>query len=167
VTASIATIREDHRWYYLAVRHLRMAFRLLRDGFADGAVFHSYHAYECVLSAFIAANGYPVPPEGWTSLRLPSGKPVKAYSSPQGPILDKHAHKARIVFFELLADQTKAYYATHARLRTFITYQDRNYALYYDPVSQRLPHQRYQATFTHGLLPILTQFAREVRVTLP
>lgn len=42
--------------------------------FADGAIFHTYHAYECVLSAFIAAHNYPVPPEGWTKLTSPSGK---------------------------------------------------------------------------------------------
>lgn len=140
-----------------------MASRLLRDGFADGAVFH---AYECLLSAFIATNGYPVPPEGWTTLHLPSGRIVKAYPSPHGVIPDKNAHKARIAFFDQLADRTKAYYATHTRLRTFITYHDRLDALYYDPISQRLLHQRYQSVFASGLLPTVAQFAREVRTVL-
>jgi hypothetical protein len=144
-----------------------MATRLLRSGFADGAVFHAYHAYECVLSAFIAANGYPVPPEGWTSLSLPSGKIIKAYPLPGGVIQDRNAHKARIVFFDQLADSTKGYYATHQLLRTFITYQDRLDALYYDPASKRLPHQRYLMPFTSGLLPVVERFAREVRMVLP
>lgn len=143
-----------------------MATRLLRDGFADGAVFHAYHAYECVLSAFIAANGYPVPPEGWTSLRLPSGKTVRAYTSPHGAIHDRSAHKARIVFFDQLTDPTKPYHATHLRLRRIITLQDRNDALYYDPNSNRLPHERYQPAFAAGLLPVVAQFAREVRAVL-
>lgn len=144
-----------------------MASRLLRDGFADGAVFHAYHAYECVLSAFIAANGYPVPPEGWTSLPLPSGKTVKAYGPPGGMIQDRSAHKARIVFFDQLADPTKPYHATHQRLRRIITLQDRNDALYYDPNSDRHPHHLYRSAFASGLLPLMTQFAREVRLVLP
>lgn len=144
-----------------------MASRLLSDGFADGAVFHAYHAYECVLSAFIAAKGYPVPPEGWTSLRLPSGKTVKAYQLPHGMIQDRSAHKARIVFFDQLADPTKPYHATHQRLRRIITLQDRNDALYYDPSSDRLPHEQFQSAFANGLLPVVAQFARGVRATLP
>ena len=144
-----------------------MATRLSRDGFADGAVFHAYHAYECVISAFIAANGYPVPPEGWNSLHLPSGKMVKAFAPPHGAIQDRNAHKARIVFFDQLSDPTKPYFATHQRLRTFITYQDRLDALYYDPVSNWLPHQRYPMLFAAGLLPVVAQFAREVRAILP
>lgn len=165
--ASVTAIQEDRQWYYLALRHLRMATRLLRDGFTDGAVFHAYHAYECLLSAFISTNGYPVPPAGKTSLRLPSGKTVKAYPSPHGAIPDLNAHKARIVFFEQLADRTNDYYTTHTVLRTFMTYQDRLDSLYFDPVSHRLPHQRYQSALVRDLLQILVRFAREVRVVLP
>jgi hypothetical protein len=167
VTAGIPSPREDRRWYYLALRHLRMASRLLRDGFADGAVFHIYHAYECVLSAFIAANGYQVPPDGWTSLVLPSGEKKHFYPSPAGDITDKNAHKARIAFFEQLADGSRPYYVIHTRLRTFITYQDRLNALYYDRNSDRLPHHQYLESFAAQLLPIVTQFALEVRTTLP
>lgn len=72
------------KWYGLALRHLRMASRLLDSGFSDGAIFHAYHAYECVLSAFITAHNYPVPPEGWTKLTSPSGKSILAYPSPRG-----------------------------------------------------------------------------------
>jgi HEPN domain-containing protein len=59
------------KWYGLALRHLRMASRLLDSGFADGTVFHAYHAYGCVLSALIAAKGYPVPPDGKTQTISP------------------------------------------------------------------------------------------------
>lgn len=67
------------KWYALALRHLRMASRLLDSGFADGAVFHTYHAYECVLSAFIAANGLPVPPDG--KEQLPGNRRIYGYRS--------------------------------------------------------------------------------------
>jgi HEPN domain-containing protein len=52
------TVQPDpkRKWYGLALRHLRMAARLLDSGFADGAVFHTYHAYECVLSAFVCTG---------------------------------------------------------------------------------------------------------------
>ena len=140
-----------------------MALVLLRAGFAEGAVFHAYHAYECILSAFIAAKGYPVPPEGWTKIRSPSGKLIHAYPSPAAPIKDRSAHKARIVFFDHLADRTKPYFATHGRLRRIITLSDRQSALYYDAVVYRLPHEQYNVSFAQGLLPLVYGFARDVR----
>lgn len=167
MTAGATGVQEARAWYYLALRHHRMASRLLRLGFADGAVFHAYHAYECVLSAFITTRGYEVPPEGWTTLRLPSGRSVQAYPSPLGGIQDRSAHKARIVFFDQLADRSQSYYATHARLRTFITVQDRLDALYYDAPRNRLPHHRYRAPVVAGLLPVVLQFARDIRAVMP
>lgn len=163
MTGPIPTGQNDRPWYYLALRHLRMASRLLRAEFADGAVFHIYHAYECVLSALIAAKGYPVPPDGWTKLKLPSGKTVHAYPSPQGGIQDHSAHKARIVFFDQVADRTKPYYTSHSRLRTFLTFQDRLDALYYNAARNHLPQQRYQPSFATGLLSAVWEFAQEVR----
>jgi HEPN domain-containing protein len=64
MTISGAPLHIKRKWYSLALRHLRIASRLLGAGFADGAYFHVYHAYECGVSAFIAAHGVPVPPEG-------------------------------------------------------------------------------------------------------
>lgn len=83
-TKSIIRPSPKRKWYGLALRHLRMASRLLDSGFADGASFHAYHAYECVLSAFIAGHSYPVPPEGWTKLVTPKGKDIFNYPSPRG-----------------------------------------------------------------------------------
>lgn len=103
------------KWYGLALRHQRMAAVLLHAGFADGTVFHAYHAYECVLSAFIAAKGYPVPPEGWTTLRSPSGQTIKAYPLNPVPIQDRSAHKARLIFFDQLAERAMPCFATHVR----------------------------------------------------
>lgn len=143
-----------------------MASLLLRAGFADGSVFHAYHAYECALSSLIAAKRYPVPPAGWTRLRLPSGRTIEAYPSPRGGIPDRSAHKARIVFFDQLADRTRPYYTTHTRLRRFLTVQDRLGALYYDAVTDRLPEQRYRAAFATGLLTEVHRFVREVRVEI-
>lgn len=44
-------------WLKLADRHLKMADRLGAAGLHDGGVFHSYHAFECFVSAGIAAGG--------------------------------------------------------------------------------------------------------------
>lgn len=150
------------KWYGLAQRHLRMATRLLRRGFADGATFHTYHAFECILSAHIAASGYDVPPQGWTKLNTPSGKTVKAYPSPGGGIQEKAAHKARLVFFDEVADRTKPYFATYSTLSRFLTVAARNDALYYDATSDLLPQQRYPPAQVTGLLPMVRRFAREV-----
>lgn len=167
MTIPISQVREDRAWYGLALRHLRMASRLLRSGFADGAVFHAYHAYECVLSSFIAVKGYPVPPQGWVKLKQPSGKSVKSYPSPKGPIRENSAHNARIVFFNNLADPSKLYYTTHTRLSRFITLSDRQNSLYFDASTGRAPHERYKESFVRGLLPTLRQFARDVRREIP
>ncbi len=114
-----ATIQsaEKRKWYELALRHRRMSNHLVRRGFADGAVFHAYHAYECVLSALIAANGYAVPPNGWTTFKPPHGKTIHYYPSPAGGITERPAHGARLLFFDQLADRTKPYYRTHMILR--------------------------------------------------
>ncbi len=150
------------KWYGLAQRHLRMAIRLLRWGFADGAAFHAYHAFECILSAHIAASGYEVPPEGWTILNAPSGKTIKAYPSPGGGIQDRSAHKARLIFFDQVADRTKPYFATYSILSRFLTVAARNDALYYDASSDLLPQQQYPHAQVSGLLPLVRRFAREV-----
>lgn len=162
--SSTSLRRDDRQWFYLGIRHLRIASRLLRMKFVDAAVFHSYHGYECILSALIAAKGYPVPPDGWTKLTLPTGKTVRAYPSPLGTIQDHNSHKARVVLFDELADRSKPYFAHHQSLKTFLTYQIRLDSLYYDPTINKLPQQRYSESFAQGLLPNLQQFTREVRV---
>src|SRR5688500_7841788 len=99
MTVRLAGPSRKRKWYGLALRHLRMASHLLASGFADGAVFHTYHAYECSLNALIAARGYPVPPDGLTRLTLPSGRTIRVYPSPGGGIREQSAHKARILLF--------------------------------------------------------------------
>ncbi len=153
---------EKRKWYGLALRHLRMARRLLQSGFVDGAVFHIYHGYECVLSAMIAANGYAVPPEGLTTIKSPAGKSVRFYPSPSGRIQELSAHKARLVFFSQLADNTKPYFVTHGSLSRFLSTDLRNDALYYDVGRDRLPHEAYSRSLASGLFPRVHQFARQV-----
>ena len=160
---SISGVRDDRKWFYLGLRHLRMAFRLLRSGFADGAVFHAYHCYECLLSAVIAANGYPVPPEGWTRIALATGVIVEAYRSPEGFVQDRNAHRARIILFDQLVDQTRPYRADHQLLRTYLRYQVRLDALYYDPSRAQLPEDAYTAKYAVGVTSLLLRFSREVR----
>jgi hypothetical protein len=150
------------KWYRLAVRHLRMARRLLGSGFADGAFFHAYHGYECALNAVIAASGYAVPPAGATTYTLPSGKKSRAYPSPKGRITETSVHKARVAFFDEVADRGKPYFTTHARLSSFLSIPARNSALYYDSNLDLLPQQRYGHRTVLGLLRVVEQFAGEV-----
>jgi HEPN domain-containing protein len=121
------------KWYALAQRHRRMAERLLRSRFADGAVFHAYHAYECAISALIAANGVPVPT----------------------------SHAGRFALFAGLRDVTKPYATTQLRLQR-LTVQARNASLYYDEVNDALPTDRFNAAFAAAMLPLVHRFAREV-----
>lgn len=150
------------KWYGLALRHLRMAYRLLDSGFPDGAIFHTYHAYECVLSAFIAANGCPVPPVGRIPLVSPTGKKIFVYPSPKGDIPDRGTHKARQMFFAKLADTMKPYYLRHTNLSRYLTLDDRMDSLYYDAIGNRLPHEIYNHSFVVNLIPEVNSFAREV-----
>ena len=121
------------KWYALAQRHRRMAERLLRSGFPDGVVFHTYHAYECAVSAFIAAHGAPVPA----------------------------SHSGRFALFGRLRDATKPYATTQRRLH-LLTVQARNASLYYDEVNDALPTDRFNAAFARHVLPLVHRFAREV-----
>lgn len=163
MTAPAPIVAQGRKWFGLVLRHRRIARVLLRAGYADGAVFHAYHAYECVLSAYIAAKGFHVPPEGQTKIRDPSGKWIRVYSPPGEPIRELNAHKARIVFFNQLADHTEPHYAAHQQLSRILTYQDRLTSLYYDAPTDRLPYERYDASFARGLLSAVDQFARDVR----
>jgi hypothetical protein len=131
-------------------------------GFADGAVFHAYHAYECVLSAMIAAHGFPVPPAGRTRLPGPGGRTIMGYPSPGGGIVDSSGHRARIFLFDELADRARPYFATHGLLSRFLTPEDRMDSLYYDATFDQMPSEKYSHSHASGLLPTVHQFAREV-----
>lgn len=110
-----------------------MAERLIRSGFADGAMFHAYHAYECAISALIAASGVAVPP----------------------------SHAGRFVLYEQLRDAAKPY-ATTANELEALTVQTRNDALYYDEANDILPADRFTVADAARLLPIVHRFAQEV-----
>lgn len=129
VSANVA----KRRWYALAQRHRRMAERLRRSGFFDGAVFHTFHAYECVVSALIAANGNPVPPN----------------------------HGRRFLLFARLRDPTRPYAATQTQLDV-LTFPTRNASLYLDERSDLLPSDLFDAAFVDRLLPAVHRFSREV-----
>jgi len=163
MTAAPVPPDPTRRWYGLGLRHLRMAARLLRAGFADGAVFHVYHGYECILSGFIAAHNFPVPPDGWATLVTLDGVTRRVYPSPGGGIQDRSAHKARLLFFGELADMTQPYFATYSRFLRFVTDNDRTNALYYDAARDRLPQQAFGTSYASGLLRAMRRFAREVR----
>ena len=110
-----------------------MAERLRRSGFPDGAAFHADHAYECVVSAVIAAHGVPVPT----------------------------SHVGRLTLFARVADPTKPYAATVRRLRP-LTIRARNDALYYDEGVDRMPTDQSSTNTIVGHLPLVHRFAREV-----
>lgn len=162
MSAAVSPTLAKRPWFRLAVRHLRMAKRLADAGFADGAAFHAYHAFECTLSSFIAARGYEVPPEGWTRMVDPTGKVIRFYAGPTSRIYDSSAHKARIVLFNQLVDHAKPYFATYNILSRFLSVTMRNDALYYAPAQNILPQQRYSQAFVSGLLSRLRQFLDQV-----
>ena len=139
-----------------------MAARLLRAGFADGAIFHAYHDYECIMSGVIAAHNFPVPPDGWSTLLTPEGTIRRVYPSPGGGIQERSVHKARLLFFGELADTTRPYFATYSRFLRVVTDSDRTNALHYDAARDRLPQQAYDTSYATGLLGAVRQFAREV-----
>ncbi len=137
-----------------------MARRLLQAGFVDGAVFHSYHAFECVLSAYIARSGYNVPPEGRIAQQ---GKGRLHYPSPSGGFDDPGAHKARLKLFGELGDPSKPYYSRYRAMMRYLSVDFRNKALYYDRTRRRLPQHEYTANFATLFLQEVHDFAREVR----
>lgn len=133
MSSSISPQVVTRRWYALAQRHRRMADRLLRAGFADGALFHTYHAYECVVSAVLSSLGLRVPPN----------------------------HARRIELFVQHRDTAKPYDTTERALRE-LNMQLRNQSLYYDEVEDLLPSERFSLALVADLLALAHQFAWEV-----
>jgi hypothetical protein len=166
VTAGGSGSADARQRYSLVQRHQRMAYRLHRGGFPEGTVFHSYHAYECVLSALIAATGHPVPPAGRTKRQTRKG-PVRWYPSPSGGFEDPGSHKARILLFDELADRTKPYCAIHNRLKRFVTFQARLDVLHYDPSTGNVPRLRFSLSDAIALLQMVGEIARAVRPEIP
>ena len=162
MTPSLAHQYQKRKWYGLALRHLRVCSRLLRAEFPDAVVFHSYHAFECVLNAFIAWKGYDVPPQGWTVITLPSGKKFRHYPSPGGGVAERSEHKARLQLFKELADPAKPYFRIYSTLSRFMTLNDRNNALYYDAIFDQLPHERYNMPDAEAMYKDVYAFIRSV-----
>lgn len=61
-------------WLNLASRHLQMAGNLKHAGLYDGALFHTYHAFECLIAAGLAARGYD--PAKWPKKYASAGPHV-------------------------------------------------------------------------------------------
>lgn len=153
------------KWYWLALRHLRISSRLLRSGFPDSSFFHSYHAFECAVSAVIAAKGWPVPPDGKTVIYAP--KRMVYYSGPGGKIHEPSTHKAKPILFDQVADKSKPYYTTFSTLSRFLTTKARNDALYYDSTNDLLPHQYYNHSQALGCYQQVFRFVKEARAEIP
>lgn len=126
------------RWHDLARRHLRMATLLLRRGFADGAMFHAFHAFECGMSALIAAHGRPVPTD----------------------------HRGRFTRFEQMRESAQPYASTAQRL-TRLTVAARNDALYYDQITGLLPTDIYTTNDVDADLRLVARFVFELRREIP
>lgn len=146
------------KWYRLGLRHLRVARCLLGLGFHDAAVFHAYHAYECGLSALIAANGHEVPPSGGKLPGTSSARGVE-YTCRGGNVVEPSAHQARIAMFNKLADDTKPYYSVHARLQRYVQ-STRNDSLYLDRNTGSLPHQSFSPSFADQFVARVRAFAK-------
>lgn len=133
--------QEKDKWLRLAVRHLRMAVKLSEKGLHDGALFHTYHAFECTASAFLAFKGNPVPPEGRMTKRV-NGKNIKYYPSASRHITDQSTHKVKVIIFGDLADKTSNYYAQYMSMSRFNN-RLRNATLYYDSSTDKLPSDSF------------------------
>src|SRR6266542_5468079 len=110
------TPRQDRKWYELSQRHLQMSECLLTGHFPDGSCFHTYHAFECAMSAVIAAKGWRVPPDG----RTYGPRRMVYYHGPSGQINEPSTHKVRLILFDQVADKSKSYYSTFSTLKTFL-----------------------------------------------
>jgi hypothetical protein len=165
MTAPTSAPRPERKWYGLALRHIRITARLLRAGFPDTAYFHAYHAFECAVSAVIAAKGYEVPPEGKRRIKMGS-KTIRYYPSPSGQIKEDSTHKVKLILFNEVADRSKPYYSSFLMMRSFLTVPSRNNALYYDPATDQLPYEKYKHSYTSGVYANVRKFVQEVRVEI-
>jgi len=111
-----------------------MAKVLLRTGFADGAMIHTYHAFECAISAVIAVHGESVPPN----------------------------HHHRLSLWSRIRDVSKPYAAMEERLPD-LTMSVRNNALYYDEADGLLPHDRFSSAFVGEQLRLVAGFVFQLR----
>ena len=117
------TFALEDKWIRLAVRHVRMG-RKLQGKFPDGTTFHAYHAFECAVSAYIAARGRKVPP-----LDKKSGVPVNPKSD----------HKRKLVLFRHLtktSDHSNGLFTLVSRYMTTIL---RNDTLYHNGQTNQFP----------------------------
>ncbi len=165
MTTAPPSLRQDRKWYGLSLRHLRMSLRLLRRGFADGSYFHAYHAFECAVSAVIAAKGFPVPPDGKAYTKGAGRKGY--YNGPGGPIYEASTHKSRLILFDQVADRSKPYYGTYSTLKRILTNKVRSDTLYYDSVNDLLPWQHFNHSLTQGLYQQVRSMVSEVREEIP
>ena len=126
----------EDKWLRLAVRHLRIC-RSLANKFPDGTTFHAYHAFECAVSAFIAAHGRDVPP--LDKKRASGGTPHP-----------KSDHKRRISIFRKLTQPTDHSNSLFGRMAPYMTSELRNDSLYHDGTTNRFPYE------THRFLGVST-----------
>lgn len=143
-------VREQ--WHDLAERHLAMADMLFQSGYHDGAVFHAYHAFECMLCAIIASTRHYVPPEG----KMPGGK---QYLDGHGrPFPNKGEHDARVRIAQSLIAKNAPYRADYDALIPRKPW--RNLSLYYE--DDTLPYDRFPAVTADHYRTHVRQFMRAV-----
>lgn len=98
-------------WYALAQHHLQVAQEQHGLGRFDITVFHAYHAYECLLCAYIASFRWPVPPSGGTRI-----DEKDYYQGPVSKPVSKGEHDARAKFVAQLLPSAKPYHDDYVRL---------------------------------------------------
>lgn len=97
-------------------------------------MFHVFHAYECAISAAIAAHGESVPPN----------------------------HRQRLVQWSVVRDPSLSYAATEDRLYD-VSIKTRNNALYYDAADELLPADRFPAEYVGSQLRLVARFVFQLR----
>lgn len=153
---------EARKWFQLGVRHLGIASSLVGT-FPDGSAFHTYHAFECAISAVIAAKGCGVPPDG----KKFGPKRLVYYQGPSGQIREPSTHKVRLILFDQLADKSKPYYGTFSTLKRILTNRLRSDTLYYDHAKDLLPEQQFDEPRAKALYEQVEKWIEDVRGEIP
>jgi hypothetical protein len=136
---------------------------VLRLGFPDGSAFHTYHAFECAVSALIDAKGYPIPPDG----KKYGPKGIVYYPGPSGQINEPSTHKVRLILFDQLADKSQQYYTTFSILKRTLTNPMRNDTLYYNSATDVLPSQRFNHSQAEAMYQQVRKWLSELRAEIP
>jgi hypothetical protein len=151
------------RWYELAVRHSSMADMLCNASppYCDGAYFHAYHAYECMVTAILASAKMPYTREAW---QYDPATHTYYYFDYHGNRLDDRGeHYVYLMLARQIIGTTKPYSAAFDALAKHKP-NHRNQAIDYRFGYLKLPHDQapYRCEAVRHYVRQVQQFIEEV-----